>query len=403
MAAEKFYENLEKAEGEGSAVVVPTKPKPKYNYHNSNMDMPCSSVCGTYLGLFYMFMSAVCFSTMSMLVALLARSKGGDHFPFSQLVLIRGILCVICAYLYVKRKGSDLFPTDRNTRLLLFSRSTVGVTGMLCNWMIVSEIPLSDATVIVFTAPFWTSALAFCLLREHFGRIDALALFCGMVGLILVSRPSFLGFEQKEGNKRETTDGIPRGLVVMIGIFGAIASAGTNLLVRKLKHIDAMVTVFWLMVAAIIGSSILALFMPERQVFLWPESAGDVFTLLAMGLLGYFGQMFKTIGLKIENAGPGSMMRLVDLVFAPFWQLFLFHEAINPFTVFGILIIFFAGFLVGYKKYLKNKKYGITDGKPVQNTVLEAHDVAPVEVSLAVMNKAEEEGGNEGGSAKDAL
>lgn len=87
-----------------------------------------------------------------------------------------------------------------------------------------------------------------------------------------------------------------------------------------------------------------------------------------MGLLGYFGQMFKTIGLKIENAGPGSMMRLIDLVFASFWQLILFHESINPFTAWGIITIFFAGFLVGYKKYLKNKKYGITGPKEERST-----------------------------------
>ena len=55
------------------------------------------------------------------------------------------------------------------------------------------------------------------------------------------------------------------------------------------------------MVAAITGSSILALSIPHRQVFVMPETFGELIALVAIGLLGYFGQMCKTIGLKIEN------------------------------------------------------------------------------------------------------
>ena len=66
----------------------------------------CCACCGKYLGLFYMFMSAVCFSTMSMLVGFLGRVHT-KAFPFTQLVFARGILCLVLAFAYIREEGSE--------------------------------------------------------------------------------------------------------------------------------------------------------------------------------------------------------------------------------------------------------------------------------------------------------
>ena len=153
-----------------------------------------------------------------------------------------------------------------------------------------------------------------------------------------------------EKNGGATTSGISRAVVIILGILGAIASAGTNLLVRKLKTVDAIVTVFYLMVAAIIGSSIVTFASPRTQTWESPASIVEYFALVGIGLLGFVGQIFKTTGLKLENAGPGAMMRLTDLVLAPLFQLFLFKEPIHPWTAIGIGVILIAGSLVALSK-----------------------------------------------------
>ena len=159
--------------------------------------MPGSAIFGSYLGLFYMFMSAVCFSTMSMLVALLARSKRATCF-LSLSWCFRASMSYLCVHLCQAQKFG-IVSKDRQTRILLrkkhggYHRNAMQLDDCV-------EIPISDATVIIFTAPFGTSAMAFCFLREHFGKLDGLALTFGFVGLILVSGP-FSGFEEKRRRK----------------------------------------------------------------------------------------------------------------------------------------------------------------------------------------------------------
>ena len=99
------------------------------------------------------------------------------------------------------------------------------------------------------------------------------------------------------------------GIVVLIGICGAICSAGTNLLVRRLKHVHAMLTIFYLMIAASFGSIALAVINQDK--FIFPANPTESILIIFISLFGFIGQLFKTEGLKRENAGPGAMMRLV--------------------------------------------------------------------------------------------
>ena len=309
----------------------------------------CCSTCGKYLGLFYMFMSAVCFSTMSMLVGFLGRVHA-KAFPFAQLVFARGILCLVLAFAYIRWKNLELFPKDKHVRSILFTRCFIGQLGMLGTYMTLTELELSEATVIIFTAPFWTILLAFLILKEPFSKLDRIACVVGMVGLFLVTRPTPESIHGGEKNGGVTTSGMSRALVIILGILGALASAGTNLLVRKLKTVDAIVTVFYLMVAAILGSSIVTFASPRTQMWESPATIVEYFALVGIGLMGFAGQMFKTTGLKLENAGPGAMMRLTDLVLAPLFQLFVFKEPIHPWTAIGIVVILIAGSLVALSK-----------------------------------------------------
>ena len=174
--------------------------------------------------------------------------------------------------------------------------------GMLGNWFLISQIPFSDATVIVFSAPFWTMILARVILKESFTKLDAFSLILGFLGVLLVAMP---GSSHEE--KSETTSGMPRTVVIIIGICGAICSAGTNLLVRKLKHVHAMLTIFYLMIAAIFGSITVALVNQDQ--FIFPSNTTESALIIFVTLFGFAGQLFKTEGLKRENAGPGAMMR----------------------------------------------------------------------------------------------
>ena len=70
--------------------------------------------------------------------------------------------------------------------------------------------------------------------KESFTKLDGCqALAFGFLGVLLVARPG-----SNSNEEQQTTSGAAKMVVVLIGVLGAICSAGTNLLVRKLKHVQ---------------------------------------------------------------------------------------------------------------------------------------------------------------------
>lgn len=205
-----------------------------------------------------MFLSAACFLSMTTAISYLGRTIEGEKYPATQLVLIRASSCLLLTFIWLRRSGESFKPNDKKTRNILLARSCVGVGGMLGGWFLISQIPFSDATVIIFSAPFWTMVLARVILKESFTKLDGIALAFGFLGVLLVARPG----SNDNNEDGATTSGAARGVVVTIGVLGAICSAGTNLLVRKLKHVHALLTIFYLMVAASFGSIFVAVIDP---------------------------------------------------------------------------------------------------------------------------------------------
>jgi drug/metabolite transporter (DMT)-like permease len=109
---------------------------------------------------------------------------------------------------------------------------------MLAGWFIISQLPFGEATVIIFAAPILTALLARVLLGEllTYAQWGLVAVSAG--GVVLVARPGFLGFETEAEASYQTHS---RTLVVAVGLTGAFCSACTNIMVRKLSQVHAMV------------------------------------------------------------------------------------------------------------------------------------------------------------------
>lgn len=168
--------------------------------------------------------------------------------------------------------------------------------------------------------------------------------------MTLVARPTFLGFA---ADTKPTYATMARLLVVIIGLFAAIASAATNILVRKLLNVPAMVTVFWLMVVSFSLSFPITVSLSTSK---WPTSSGYWLMVFLMAGLGFSGQGFKTQGLKWEQAGIGSMMRNLDLVLAFIFQVTLLGEKLQVLSVIGATITLLASIGMGYLKVKQKQR-----------------------------------------------
>ncbi|KAJ1956353.1 hypothetical protein IWQ62_005317 [Dispira parvispora] len=278
------------------------------------------------LGLVYMTASALGFSAMSLFVKL-----SGSKFPTMEIVFARSIWQVTMALLWCGWQGIHPLGPPAHRRWLLV-RGTTGTLGLACFFYGLTHLPLADATVVFFSNPVFTAILAHLALGERFTGVDKLASLLCAVGIILVAKPSFL-FGTGQGE-----DALPGRLVgVVITLFGALMGAMGYVIVRKIGgnvHFLTHVVYFGGISALFSGFAMLG-----GAGFVLPSDITDYGMLCTVGVASFVGQSFLNKGLQLSPAGPATLMRNLDVVFAFGFGIALFGEIPDVLSISGALLI----------------------------------------------------------------
>jgi drug/metabolite transporter (DMT)-like permease len=268
-------------------------------------------------GVLYMVCAALGFSAMSVLVKL-----ASERLPTGEIVLARGVVTLVVSYVMVQRAGLSPWGTQRGKLAL---RGVLGFFGLASYYIALARLPLADATTIHFTTPLFTALLAWWLLKERIGWTTAIALGCGIGGVLVIVHPS--------GNDLD-----PIGVAVALA--GAVASALAYVTVRQLVRTEhALVIVFYFPLVAT------PLAIPWAAAEWVTPSPVELLLLIAIGLTTQIGQVFLTMGLAVERAGRATAVGYLQIVFAMGWQLVVFGKAPTLATIAGATLIV-AGTLV---------------------------------------------------------
>jgi len=267
-------------------------------------------------GLQCMALSAFFFSLMSLSVKL-----AGQRIPTMELVFSRAVIVSLLAWLDLRRRGVRLRGSD--TRALLL-RSMVGFVALTCFYYAVVRLPLAEATVIHFTNPVFTALIAAVWLGERLRPREFALALGGLLGVVVMVRPA--GLFNLAG---PTLPLVP----VAASVTAAVLAAVAYVLVRHLRHHDAMLVVFYF--AGISSLGALPLMLPA---FVWP--VGSEWALLgAVGVSTLLGQIFLTLGLQRERAARATTVGYVQIVFATLWGALVFAERPSLTTAIGAAII----------------------------------------------------------------
>jgi len=267
-------------------------------------------------GLQCMALSAFFFSVMSLTVKL-----AGQRIPTMELVFARAVVVSLVAWLDLRRRGVALRGADTRSLLL---RGMVGFVALTCFYYAVVRLPLAEATVIHFTNPVFTALIAAVWLGERLRAREFGLAVVGLLGVVVMVRPAgLLGLA-----------GPPLPLVpVAASVTAALLAAVAYVLVRHLRHHDAMLVVFYFA-----GLSSLVAFPLMLPVFVWP-SGNEWPLLLAVGVTTLLGQIFLTLGLQRERAARAVTAGYLQIVFATLWGALFFAERPSLTTAIGAAII----------------------------------------------------------------
>ncbi|ORX93568.1 hypothetical protein K493DRAFT_315937 [Basidiobolus meristosporus CBS 931.73] len=291
------------------------------------------------IGLVWMAFTSLGFSFSSLFVKL-----SGASFPPLEIVFSRSIVQFLFAFCGCLYQGVHPFG-KRELVFGLIIRGFAGAFGLALFYVAVANLPLADATVLFFMGPIFTAILARLVLKESFGPFDQLASFTSLFGVGLIAKPEFIFGE----NTSHEIDPQQRLIGVVAALLGAVMSAIAYVTVRKMgRGVPPLVHVVYFGAVSTVFSLFGTLTFEKPSM---PVNSTQWVYLAMVGLTAFAGQVMLTKGLQLSPAGPGTLMRNFDVVFAFVFGILIFHETPDRFTIGGAILIIGSTVAMGLHKW----------------------------------------------------
>jgi drug/metabolite transporter (DMT)-like permease len=260
-----------------------------------------------------------------------------NHHP-AEIAFYRNIVAIVPLLIYIAAfKKWNVLKTRKPVALLL--RAVVGTIGLIITFAAFQYLPMAETTVILFAGIILTPAVAFFALGEHMGWRRWSAIGVGMLGVILIVRPS----------------GDLALVGVIIAFIAACTHAFTNTMLRYLRSEDSLgVTFYFILSGIFIGG----LFMPFVGKIPGPD---EFLLLLGVGISAMLAQYFLTSAFRIAPTGLVAMLNYTGLIWATIFDVVIWNYVPGLSVFLGGFIILAANLYIIHRERVvdlrkKNKK-----------------------------------------------
>ena len=275
-------------------------------------------------GILSMLAAVTTFSVMDVLLKTLS-----EDYPAMQVTFLRGAasLPLLLAANAAFGRWSDLKPRRWGLHLM---RGFLSVALLWCFVYAVSQLSLANAYSIFMSAPLLITALSVPMLGERVGWQQWLAVLVGLVGVIVVLKPTGSGL---------VTIG---GLAALASAIGYALNAIT---IRILTRTDtSAATVFWSLffVTIIGGIAASARWVPVPWDY-WPLIVG-------LGISGALGQYFITEAFRLAAPPVIAPLEYTALAWGMLFDWLLWATAPGMRMLTGAFIIVASGIYVLHRE-----------------------------------------------------
>lgn len=268
-------------------------------------------------------------------------NNGKGYHPF-QILFARMSITVLCSMLYMWHAKTEHFPFGlKEVRPLLIARGLTGFFGVFGMYYSLMYLPLADATVITFLAPSLACWACSYLINEPFTRMEQIAAYVSLFGVVLIARPVSLFTSMSHGdepppdsanadllpapsnmtiptpanNYDNVTPGQRAGAVgfALLGVFGAAGAYTTIRWIGKRAH--PLISVNYFAIWCTLVSITMMLSIPSIG-FLLPSSLKDWLFLIFLGICGFIMQFLLAAGLQYEKSSRATNMVYTQMLFA---------------------------------------------------------------------------------------
>jgi drug/metabolite transporter (DMT)-like permease len=247
-----------------------------------------------------------------------------------EILFYRQVGSVICAGLFVAIGPG--FGSLRTKRFRAHAmRMAIGVVAMLLNFLMVTLLPLAEATAIGFSVPIFATLLAALVLGEPTGKWRWGAVIAGFVGVLVIVQPGSGHIGAYGG---------------LVAIGAAVSTACATIAIRHLGATEAVATtVFWFGATSFVP---LGLAMP----FVAHAHDATTFTAIAgLSLAGGIAQLALTGALRLAPVSLVMPMDYSALLWATLLGVLIFNQEPSHWTWLGAPVVIGAGLVILWREH----------------------------------------------------
>ena len=262
-------------------------------------------------------LSALLFSLMGVGIREVSLSVNNESVVFFRNLV--GVLFFLPLILF---KGLAPLRTQRLPAHLW--RTTYGLAAMYCFFYAIAHLPLADAMLFTYSAPVFTPLIARWLLKEPLTKRMLVATAIGLVGVLLVAKPSSALLSGQ----------------ALIGIAASLLAAFAFVSIRQMSDTEpAFRIVFYF-------SLFSALISVIPLSWSWqPLSSHDLWLLLIVGLLATASQIVMSKAYGLAPPGLIGPVAYLAIVFAGAIAWLRWGETPDLGSLIGAALIFSASLL----------------------------------------------------------
>ena len=302
-----------------------------------------------YNNIFFIVIAHVLFTTSDMGIKMIS----GDY-ALHQIILTRSSVAILFTLLvFVPLEGGIKNLLTKQLTLHILRGFGIGIAN-LCFFSSLISLPLGEAMAIFFIAPVLISLLSVFILKEK-GHLERwLAVLVGLIGVLLILRPSFEDFNP----------------ATILPLIAALAYAMVQIITCKLGEKEKASTMaFFVQLNLIVFSAVFGLFFGDGtlanpsqpiinfifRVWILPSWI-DGLIMCGLGLLNGIGIYFISQAYRNSRAIVIAPFEFVAIPLAIFWSIIIFGDWPDIVSWLGILLIAGAGLFIIFHENSKNRK-----------------------------------------------
>jgi drug/metabolite transporter (DMT)-like permease len=280
------------------------------------------------IGIAYSCASAILVSFTSVLIKWLS-----NGYPAIELCFFRCAFGLIPVMLIVRHTGGvTALRTYRP--FAQFFRAAVWACSFMFSFLSLHFLPLADAIALSFLAPLFMTVLSMPMLGERVGVHRWGAVLLGLVGILVMARPSGEVFQ----------------IGVVFGIGAAVTWAVGSLSVRHLTRTETAPAITFY--THVFGAMILGLMLP----FVWETPSGPAFLgMVVIGLLGGVSQFWSTQALSYAPASAVAPFIYTQMVWAVIFGYVVWGDVPTLHLTAGVALIIASGLYILHREVQRNR------------------------------------------------